>query len=228
MSSWEAGGNTSRGRSRRGSTRRGEKKRAAHSPEGGGPPNTLATRSQGIASHCSSSRRRRLDCFARGRAAKSSGFHPQAAWPRCEVRQCERCESAGSRIGLSHCTPRRYIGVDETRDWSRLPEGGDHPDRRTPEALDCVGGLPGILSAGSPHKAWQRLTGSQPFPCASNHNLGLTGNRASADVSSAYVISCGIDVEWEVERSTSVTRRFHVDVDLCKASSHSPSTRTLF
>jgi len=86
-----------RGTGQRGGQGRNEEKGAARSPEGGGPPHALATRSQGIHSLCSSSLRRRLGCFARGRAVGSSGFHPQAAWPRREVHQCGRCDSAGSR-----------------------------------------------------------------------------------------------------------------------------------
>ena len=34
-----------------------------------------------------------MDWFVRGRAIKSSGFHPQAAWPGRKVHQCERYES---------------------------------------------------------------------------------------------------------------------------------------
>lgn len=92
---------------------RGKRKEATCAPEGGRPPHALATRSQGIHSRCSSSPRHRMDCFARGRAIGSSGFHPHTAWPGHMVHQCGRCESTGSRTGLTHCTPRRHIGADE-------------------------------------------------------------------------------------------------------------------
>jgi len=34
---------------------------------------------------------------------------------------------AGSRTGLPHCTPQRHGGVDEARDWPRLPESKGNP-----------------------------------------------------------------------------------------------------
>ena len=34
---------------------------------------------------------------------------------------------AGSRTGLPHCTPQRHGGVDEARDWLRLPESKGYP-----------------------------------------------------------------------------------------------------
>jgi hypothetical protein len=168
----------------------GQKNEAAHAPGGDGPPRALATRSQGIHSRCSPSCRHRLDCSARGRAHRSSGFHPQAAWPDRKVRQCGRCESVGSRTDFSHCTPRRHIGVDEARDWPRLLWRGDHPDRRTPEPLICVGALPGIPSESRSHEAWPRLMGSQPFPRATEPKLRSPRNHASAEFSSAYDDGC--------------------------------------
>lgn len=33
----------------------------------------------------------------------------------------------GSRTGLPHCTPQRHGGVDEARDWLRLPESKGYP-----------------------------------------------------------------------------------------------------
>jgi hypothetical protein len=130
-----------------------KKNEATHAPGGGGPPRALATRSQGIHSRCSPPCRHRMDCSARGRAHRSSGFHPQAVWPDRKVRQCGRCESIGSRTDFSHCTPRRHIGVDGARDWPHLPWRGDHPDRRTPEPLICVGALPGIPSESRSQEA---------------------------------------------------------------------------
>lgn len=42
---------------------------------------------------------------------------------------------SGSRTTPSHCTPRHRIGVDGTRDWSRLPGPVSLQDRRSPEPL---------------------------------------------------------------------------------------------
>ena len=143
----------------------------------------LVTRRQGIHSTCSSPYRPRSACSGRGLACTGSGFHPHAARPYHAVHQHERCESAGSRIGFSHCTPRRHIGAGEARDWPHRPVRGSHPDRGTPEALDCVGVLPGIPSS-EPVTQGVAETESQPFPRATGPNLRWGQIPASAVLSS--------------------------------------------
>ncbi len=120
---------------------------------------------------------------------RSSGFHPQAAWPGRKVRRCGRCESVESRIDLPHCTPRRHIGADEARDWPRRSGRGDHPDRQTPEPL-IVGALPGIPSPDLSPGARRKLESLLPTP-RDVPNLGKGGVRASAAISLGY----GVDVQ---------------------------------
>ena len=95
----------------------------------------LVTRRQGIHSTCSSPYRPRSACSGRGLACTGSGFHPHAARPYHAVHQHERCESAGSRTDPSHCTPRRYVGVEKARDWPSPVRPRDHPAQQEPEPL---------------------------------------------------------------------------------------------
>jgi hypothetical protein len=113
----------------------------------------------------SSSRRLRMDWCIRGRAARSSGFHPQAVWPDRKVHRCERCESswvadqpfalhaeALDRRGRStRLAPPVRAGV-ATRIAGRL-------------SPCCIGVLPGI-PARTHRTRRDRDRESQPFPHA--------------------------------------------------------------
>jgi len=72
------------------------------------------TRSQGIGSHCSSSHHRR-DCWSREggrelRLPSTDSVAPPSVSPVLALR------SDRVATDLSHCTPRRHIGVDRIRD----------------------------------------------------------------------------------------------------------------
>ena len=158
---------------------------------GGGPPSRRLPGARGLPPSVPLPVAAAWPDSAAGRLTGAPASIPNAAWPGRKVRRRGRCESTGSRTGFSHCTPRRHIGVDETRDWFRLPAGGDHPDRQAPKALVCVGTLPGILSAGWSLGALPGLAGPRPFPLATVVNVGRRQRRASADVSSAHVSHVG-------------------------------------
>jgi len=102
-------------------------------PPGG--PYTSVTRSRGLLPR-SSSRRRRLTDSSLGRANRSSGFHPQAAWPGRKVHRCGCWGQIGSRTDFR--TARR--GTAST--WLGHATGPSYPTRRgssrSPAALSLV------------------------------------------------------------------------------------------
>ena len=100
----------------------------------------------------------------RGRAYRSSGFHPQAAWPGRKVRQYERCESgrvADQPFAL-HAEALDRRGRDNATGLANSSRSV-HPDHRTPEPL-LRRRPPRNFRSNSPRRAWSRLE-SRPFPC---------------------------------------------------------------
>src|SRR5581483_6872774 len=67
----------------------------------------------------------RLTARVYGLASGAPASIPTTPVPSVAVHRCGRCESAESRIGLSHCTSERHPDAGETRDWSHHPGQGD-------------------------------------------------------------------------------------------------------
>lgn len=96
---------------------------------------------------------------------------------------------AGSRTGLPHCTPLRHGGVDEARDWPRLPGSVGTPridGRLSPLLLRH----PPPSYRSGPSAGVDRAE-PNPFPADDAPNIESSMGHASAGFASGYAASCG-------------------------------------
>jgi len=105
--------------------------------------------------------------IVRGRAVKSSGFHPQAAWPDRKVHQYERCESdrVADRPFALHTEALDRCGRD-TRLVPSIRAGVFTRIDGTPEPL-VRRRPPRNFRSNSPRRAWSRQrVPTLPLPSA--------------------------------------------------------------
>ena len=111
----------------------------------------------------SSSCHRRLTDSSLGRASRSSGFHPQAAWPGRKVHQhgCYGSDRVADRPSALHAEAPRRRGWG-TRLAPTIQAGEPLPDRRPPEPL--LRRRPPRNFRSDPPCRRSQDTRSQPFP----------------------------------------------------------------
>lgn len=104
----------------------------------------------------SSSCHRRLTDTSLGRANRSSGFHPQAAWPGRKVHQhgCYGSDRVADRPSALHAEAPRRRGWG-TRLAPSIRAGELLPDRRPPEPLFASAASP-EFPLGPTLQAWPR------------------------------------------------------------------------
>jgi len=116
---------------------------------------------------------------------RAPNLDPRAVWPDHGFTAPSAASRTGSRTGLPHCTPLRHCGVDEARDWPRLPE--------SVRIAGIAGRLSPLLLGALPRAAarahTQALIESSPIPSlhATQANLGPSRKLASAGFASGYV-----------------------------------------